>query len=268
MLRGCWSWTRYGDTSFGGVLGTGVPLNSPMVAPPQRRNIPVAHAGILPLCSRVQRAVIASTQVSRDDAGGGAMDSLSRTLPNYFGFHESAGIRLHPRIHVVVLYLHSVARGGGKPFASPSPGKSSHCTHALLFRTTMTAFPRNGHVLYKDLPTPYQLSGNNSWGSFLQSKTVWDRKIEARLCFTWSVGQKHSSAAQAQETRDASILMMLGPCTHATAPRAPASCQGSTFELVDKSDAYENIAQMVRACFSRGNCLRFPSVGEMVRDSR
>ena len=164
--------------------------------------------------------------------------------------------------------MHSVARGGGKPFASPSPGKSSHCTHALLFRTTMTAFPRNGHVLYKDLPTPYQLSGNNSWGSFLQSKTVWDRKIEARLCFTWSVGQKHSSAAQAQETRDASILMMLGPCTHATAPRAPASCQGSTFELVDKSDAYENIAQMVRACFSRGNCLRFPSVGEMVRDSR
>ena len=167
-----------------------------------------------------------------------------------------------------VVYLHSVARGGGKPFASPSPGKSSHCTHALLFRTTMTAFPRNGHVLYKDLPTPYQLSGNNSWGSFLQSKTVWDRKIEARLCFTWSVGQKHSSAAQAQETRDASILMMLGTCTHANAPRAPVSCQGSTFELVDKSDAWENTAQMVRACFSRGNCLRFPSVGEMVRDSR
>ena len=114
----------------------------------------------------------------------------------------------------------SVARGGGKPFASPSPGKSSHCTHALLFRTTMTAFPRNGHVLYKDLPTPYQLSGNNSWGSFLQSKTAWDRKIEARLCFTWSAGQKHSSTAQAQETRDASILMLLGPCTHATAPNA------------------------------------------------
>ena len=150
---------------------------------------------------------------------------LSRTLPNYFGFHEGNS---PTSTHTLVVYLHSVARGGGKPFASPSPGKSSHCTHALLFRTTMIAFPRNGHVLYKDLPTPYQLSGNNSWGSFLQSKTVRDRKIEARLCFTWSVGQKHSSAAQAQETRDASILMMLGPCTHATAPRAPVSCQGST----------------------------------------
>ena len=53
------------------------------------------------------------------------------------------------------------------------------------------------------------------------------------------LGKKLSSAAQAQETRDASILMMLGPCTHATAPRAPVSCQGSTFELVDKSDAWE-----------------------------
>ena len=123
---------------------------------------------------------------------------LSRTLPNYFGFHESAGIRLRPRIHVVVLYLHSVARGGGKPFASPSPGKSSHCTHALLFRTTMTAFPRNGHVLYKDLPTPYQLSGNNSWGSFLQSKTVWDRKIEAPLFYLvcWAKTLKCSSGSE------------------------------------------------------------------------
>ena len=99
---------------------------------------------------------------------------------------------------------------------------------------------------------------------------AWDRKIETRLCFTWSVGQKHSSAAQAQETRDASILMMLGPCTHATAPRAPASCQGSTFELSDRSDACENTAQMIRACFSRGTAIVYGSlpVGEMVRDSR
>ena len=194
---------------------------------------------------------------------GGAMDSLSRTLPNYLGFHESAGIRLHPRIHVGS-FTCIVSRGEEENRSRhPHLAKSSHCTHALLFGTTMTAFPRNGHVLYRDLPTPYQLSGNNSWGSFLQSKTAWDRKIEARLCFTWSAGQKHSSTAQAQETRDASILMLLGPCTHATAPRAPASCQGSTFELVEKSDAYENIAQMVRACFSR-----FPSVGEMVRDSQ
>ena len=93
---------------------------------------------------------------------------LSRTLPNYFGFHEGNSPTSTHTCGVV--YLHSVARGGGKPFASPSPGKSSHCTHALLFRTTMTAFPPNGHVLYKDLPTPYQLSGNNSWARFCSRK--------------------------------------------------------------------------------------------------
>ena len=226
MLRGCWSWTRYGDTSFGGVLGTGVPLNSPMVAPPAQHTAMRETSPMLS-CSTGGHRQHSSVPRRRGPARGGAMYSFLERFQ--ITLASTRGIRLHPRIHVVVVYLHSVARGGGKPFASPSPGKSSHCTHALLFRTAMTAFPRNGHVLYKDLPTPYQLSGNNSWGSFLQSKTVWDRKIEARLCFTWSVGQKHSSAAQAQETRDASILMMLGPCTHATAPRAPVSCQGSTY---------------------------------------
>ena len=187
------------------------------------------HAGNLPnaLVFNGRSSPALKCPATTRPARGGAMYSFLERFQ--ITLASTRGIRLHPRIHVVVVYLHSVARGGGKPFASPSPGKSSHCTHALLFRTTMTAFPRNGHVLYKDLPTPYQLSGNNSWGSFLQSKTVRDRKIEARLCFTWSVGQKHSSAAKAQETRDASILMMLGPCTHATAPRAPVSCQGSTY---------------------------------------
>ena len=137
--------------------------------PPQRRSIPVTHAGNLPQCSRVQRAVIASTQVSRDDA--------APRRRNGFPFSNASKLLWLPRergnsptsTHTCgVVYLHSVARGGGKPFASPSPGKSSHCTHALLFRTTMTAFPHNGHVLYKDLPTPYQLSENNSRGSFLQ----------------------------------------------------------------------------------------------------
>ena len=212
MLRGCWSWIRYGDTAF----GSSSPLDSPMAAPPQRGDP----------CGKPPPMLSCSTGGHRQHSSVPRRRGRRR---NGFPFSNASKLLWLPRergnsptsTHTCwVVYLHSVARGGGKPFASPSPGKSSHCTHALLFRTTMTAFPRNGHVLYKDLPTPYQLSGNNSWGSFLQSKTVWDRKIEARLCFTWSAGQKHSRTAQSQETRDASILMLLGPCTHAIAPNA------------------------------------------------
>ena len=262
MLRGCWSWTRYGDTSFGGVLGTGVPLNSPMVAPPAQHTAMRETSPMLS-CSTGGHRQHSSVPRRRGRRRNG--------LP----FSNASKLLWLPRgefayIHAYMLWSFTcIVSRGEEENRSRHPHLANRViARTLFFSEPMTAFPRNGHVLYKDLPTPYQLSGNNSWGSFLQSKTVWDWKIEARLCFTWSVGQKHSSAAQAQETRDASILMMLGPCTHATAPRAPASCQGSTFELVDKSDAYENIAQMVRACFSRGNCLRFPSVGEMVRDSR
>ena len=90
MLRGCWSWTRYGDTSFGGVLGTGVPLDSPMVAPPQRRNIPVAHAGIPPYALVFNGRSSPALKCPATTRPGPRRRNvfLSRTLPNYFGFHE------------------------------------------------------------------------------------------------------------------------------------------------------------------------------------
>ena len=102
MLRGCWSWTRYGDTSFRGVLGTGVPLNSPMVAPPAQHTAMRETSPMLS-CSAGGHRQHSSVPRRRGPARGGAMYSFLERFQ--ITLASTRGIRLHPRIHVVVVYV-------------------------------------------------------------------------------------------------------------------------------------------------------------------